>query len=73
MHDALSAEKLGIPAAAVITAPFVPTARLIAQYNGMPGYQFAVIAHPIANNDDATIRAKAEDALAQCITILIDR
>ena len=60
MHDALSSEKLGIPAAAVITDRFTQTARAMAELNGMPGYPFAVIAHPIADNADAELRAKAD-------------
>jgi hypothetical protein len=39
----------------------------------MRDYPFAVIAHPIANNDEVKLRAKAVEALAQCIGILTDR
>ncbi len=42
-----------------------------ARVSGMPGYPFAVIPHPIANNDDATLRQKAEAAVAQCVEILV--
>lgn len=73
MHDALSVEKLGIPAAAVITDRFVQTARLIAEFNGMQDYPFVVIAHPIADNDDETIRAKAAAAVRQCVELLTRR
>lgn len=45
----------------------------MANVSGMPGYPFVVIAHPIANNDDDVIRAKAEEAVQQCLTILQDR
>lgn len=56
-----------------MTDRFVATARAIAELNGMPDYPFAVIAHPIANNADAELRAKAETAVAQCVAILTRR
>lgn len=66
----MSAEKAGIPATAIITDRFVQTAQAMAEVTGMPGYPFVVIAHPIANNDDAVLRAKAQEAVQQCLTIL---
>lgn len=73
MHDAILVEKAGVPAAAIMTDKFAPTARAMAELNGLSGYPFAVIAHPIANNDDAVLRAKAAEAVRQCIAILIER
>jgi hypothetical protein len=45
----------------------------VAGVNGLPGYPFAVIAHPIANNDDATLRAKAESAVQRIVALLTQR
>jgi hypothetical protein len=73
LHDAITAEKAGIPATAIITDRFTETARVMAQVTGIPNYPFVVISHPIANNDDDTIRAKAEDAVQQCLAILLKR
>lgn len=73
MHDAISAEKAGITATAIITDRFVQTAQAMAQVSGMPGYAFAVIPHPIANNDDTVLRRKAEEAVQQCAAILAQR
>ena len=56
-----------------MTDTFAPTARAMAEACGIPAYPFAVIPHPIANNDDATLRAKAEDAVRQCVAILLKR
>jgi len=42
----------------------------MAQVSGMPGFPFAVIPHPISNNDDAMLRAKAAEAVQQCVAIL---
>ena len=73
MHDAISIERAGTPAAAIMTDGFTGTARAMARVCGMPDYPFAVIPHPIANNDDAELRAKAEDAVRQCVEIVVRR
>jgi hypothetical protein len=70
LHDAVTAEKAGITATAIITDRFEHTAQTMAEVSGRPGFPFAVIAHPIANNDDATLRTKAETAIRQCAAIL---
>lgn len=61
---------MGVPAAAVMTDRFVQTARVMAEIGGLPDYPFAVIPHPIANNTDEELRAKAEHAVEQCVAIL---
>lgn len=73
MHDAIEAERLGIPAVAIITDRFVQSAELVGQLNGLPGYPFAVIAHPVANNDDAVLRVKAQAAVRDIVPLLIAR
>ena len=73
MHDALEAERRGIPAVAVITERFAQTARGVAELNGLPDYPFVVIGHPIANDRDEDLRAKAEAAVARLVTLLIER
>ncbi len=57
----------------MITDRFIQTARVMAQVSGLPDYPFAVIAHPISHNDDALLRAKAEEAVRQCVPILLKR
>jgi hypothetical protein len=42
----------------------------MARAGGVPEYPFAAIPHPIANNTDRELRAKAEDAVRQCAAIL---
>ena len=71
MHDAIAAEKAGVAATAIITDRFVPTARAMAQVSGVPAFPFAVIPHPLSHNDDAVVRAKAVEALQQCVAILV--
>jgi hypothetical protein len=70
VHDATSAEKLGIPAVGVVTERFLPTARVMADFAGLPGYPVACIAHPISNNTEQEIRAKAEEVVRQALAIL---
>ena len=43
------------------------------QLNGLPGYPFAVIAHPVANNDDATLRSKAQAVVRDIVPLLTAR
>jgi hypothetical protein len=42
----------------------------VAELNGLPEYPFVVIAHPIANNDDDELRAKAEEAVRRLVPLL---
>jgi len=44
---------------------FVHTAQTMADVSGMPGYPVVVLAHLLANNDDATLRVKAQEAVAE--------
>lgn len=71
MHDAISAEKTGIIATAIITDRFVQMAEAMAEVSGMTGFPLAVIPHPISNNDDAVLCAKAAAALQQCVAIVV--
>jgi hypothetical protein len=73
MHDALAAESRGIPAVAIMTDRFAETARGVADLNGVPDYPFVVIAHPIANDSDDDLRAKAESAISRVIPLLTRR
>jgi len=73
LSDAIAAERAGLPAVAVITDRFQRTAEAIAQVNGVPGYGFATIDHPIANADEEGLRAKAAVAVRQIVPLLTDR
>jgi hypothetical protein len=73
MHDAIAAETRGIPAVAVMTDRFVPSARVVAELNGLADYPFVVIEHPIANDDDETLRRKAEAVVARIVALLTER
>ena len=56
-----------------MTDRFVRSAQVVAQVNGLPDYPFAVIGHPVANDDDAALRAKAQLAVEQIVPLLTKR
>ena len=56
-----------------MTDRFTATAEAMARATGVPDFPFAVIPHPISNNEDAVLRAKAKEAVAQCVGILTKR
>ena len=55
----MTAERLEVPALAVMTERFVSAAALMSRVLGMDGYQFAVIPHPISSASDAELTAMA--------------
>jgi hypothetical protein len=73
MHDALAAERRGIPAAAVMTDRFVTTADAVVELNGLASYPYVVIGHPIASDSDEELRAKAEGSIGRIVAVLTER
>jgi hypothetical protein len=55
---------------AVMTTRFVSAAELMAPVLGFPGYDFAVIAHPISSAGDDDLRAMAVAAMEQARRLL---
>jgi hypothetical protein len=70
--DAISFEKRGVPAAAVITEPFLPTAEAMARMAGMPGYPVAVVPHPIGPLGPAEVVARADAIAARVEALLLE-
>jgi hypothetical protein len=56
-----------------MTDRFVASAKAVATLNGLPEYPFVVIDHPIANDGDDALRAKAEGVVAQIVALLTER
>jgi hypothetical protein len=56
-----------------MTDRFVATAKAVAGVNGLKDYPFAVIAHPVANNADDELRAKARIAVEAIVPLLTRR
>jgi hypothetical protein len=73
LHDAVTIEKAGIAATAIITDGFVETAQAMSKVSGMPDFPFVIISHPIANNDESALRTKAAQAVRECAAILLGR
>ena len=71
MHDAILLERLGVPSACIITDGFLPTGRVMADFAGLPGYPMVVIQHPIADNTDQQLGAKAEQIVQQSVEVLL--
>jgi hypothetical protein len=56
---------------AVMTSRFVSAAELMARVLGFPGYEFAVIAHPLSSASDAALRDMATAATVQVRRLLL--
>lgn len=67
MHDAVQCEAEGVPATAVLTDVFTTIAEGTAIALGVPGYHYAVVAHPIWTRTSDWMRATGEQ-LADLIT-----
>jgi hypothetical protein len=61
---------MGVPAVGIMTDRFQRSAEVMAELNGLPGYPFAVIGHPIANNGDEVLRQKAQVAVDRIVQLL---
>ena len=57
----------------MITERFIRSAEVVGEVNGLPGYPFVVIGHPVANDDDAALRKKAQDSIKTIVSMLIER
>ena len=53
-----------------MTTRFVNAAELMARVLGFPGYEFAVITHPISSAADEALRGMAETAVREARRLL---
>ena len=67
MQDAAALEKLGIPCSVLVTRPFNTQARAMTNLLAMPGYEYAVIGHPMGSLNEEQVMARAEEAYPQCL------
>ena len=63
----------GVPAVAIITAPFRDTARAMAASWNVPDYAFVETPHPIANLTDAELDERAEALVRPVLDLLRGR
>ena len=71
MHDAITVEKAGKPAALIATEPFITTAMSIAKIRGIGDYPFAVVTHPVGSLEADGVMARARQALPRVMEILL--
>ena len=56
-----------------MTDRFEPSARAVAELNGLPDYPYVVIPHPVANDTDEALRVKAETVVERIVALLTRR
>ena len=56
-----------------MTDRFERSAQVVAQVNGLPGYPFALIPHPVANDSDDALKQKAEAVVGRIVQLLTER
>ena len=64
------AERLGLPAAGIMTTKFVSAAEVMARVLGADGYSFIAIEHPISSASSEDLSRQARKAVAESIEIL---
>jgi hypothetical protein len=67
MHDGISLESLGLPAAVIVTTDFLHEAGVQRVALGMPELEPVVIQHPLSTLTDEEIKARAASAVPQVI------
>ena len=70
MLDAILMEQQGVPAVAIVTAPFRKTGQTMADSWGIPDYPFLDCQHPIGNLSDVDLN-KIADGLAEAVERLL--
>ena len=60
-----------MPAAAICTEPFIPTAKAMARIQGVPDYPFITLPHPLGSLTRDEVRERAEAALPRIIEMLL--
>jgi hypothetical protein len=73
LHDGIEYEKRGIPTCVVVTERFETTADLTAKMAGMPGYQYAMIPHPISRASAEALKERAQAAIERVVELLVER
>ena len=71
MLDGIVFEKVGIPAASIITDVFEATGRAMAVSWGLPNYQYLAMPHPIANLTEAELDQRAREMAPQVVKLLL--
>ena len=71
MLDGILFEKVGVPAASIITDVFEQTARAMATSWGVPTYKYLAMPHPIANLTEAQLDQRAREIAPEVVKLLL--
>ena len=71
MLDGIVFEKVGIPAASIVTDVFEGTGHAMAQSWGVPEYKFLSMPHPIANLTEAELDVRARAIAPEIVRLLL--
>ena len=71
MHDAISLEKRGVPAAVICTEPFASSAEAMARLGGIPDYPYVIVPHPLGSLSEEALRERAVQAAPDVLQILL--
>jgi len=68
--DGILFERAGIPTVSITSDSFAMSGQAMADVQGFPGFQFAMVEHPMASLDSAQIRSRADGILRDVLRIL---
>lgn len=68
--DGLLLEQCGLPAVVICSDAFEVSANAMADVQGAHGYRYVTTAHPVANLSREGVRERAEQAVAQIVSML---
>ena len=71
MLDGILFEKVGMPAASIVTDVFEATGHAMAQAWGVPNYKFLAMPHPIANLTEAQLDQRAREIAPEIVKLLL--
>jgi hypothetical protein len=69
--DGILFEKIGVPAASIVTDVFQATGHAMAQSWGLPDYKFLAMPHPIANLTEAQLDQRAREMVPEIVKLLL--
>jgi len=69
--DGILFEKVGVPAAAIVTDVFEGTGRAMARSWGVPDYRFLSMPHPIANLTEAQLDQRAREIAPEVVKLIL--
>ena len=71
MLDGIVFEKVGLPAASIVTDVFEATGHAMAQSWDVPEYRFLALPHPIANLSEGDLDARARTITPEVVRLLL--